>query len=134
MTQGADLKQFEGFQGRVLQTALVLWTAALATSLIVYRAYSPVVGGILLGGAASLAAYRYRVWTLRRFARRPTAKEASRLPILGAGRYVILAAALGLAVWLGTRGDSGYLIATAATLFLANLAIVIRAAVEARRT
>ena len=132
MTQGVDLREFEEFQSRALHTALVLWMAALVMSLVVYRAYSPVVGGIVIGGAASLAAFRYRIWTLRRLARRPEAPRASRLPMVGAGRYLILGTGLALAAWLASIDGAGYLIAAAATLFLCNLAIVVQAVRESR--
>lgn len=107
--------------------------AALAISLIVYRAWSPTLGGILMGGAASLGAFRYKVWTLRRLGREPTAQRAKRLPVLDAGRYLVLGAALALAAWLAAATDeSGYLIAAAATVFLANVAIIAQAALESR--
>jgi hypothetical protein len=110
----------------------VLWGAALAASLAVYRSYSPVLGGLLIGGAASLAAFRYRVWTLRRLAARPTRGVAFRLPLVGLGRYLILAAALALAARLSAAGGPGYLAAAAAGLMLCNVAIIVRALCEAR--
>ena len=132
MTQGVNLREFEQFQSRVFRTALVLWTAALVISLIAYRAYSPLTGGVVIGGAASLAAFRYRTWTLRRLADQPTQARANRLPVVGAGRYLILAAALGLAAWLSMIDDVGYLIGAAGGLFLTNLAIIVQAARESR--
>ena len=132
MTQSADLREFEDFQGRCFRMALVLWMAALVISLIVHRAYSPIVGGIVIGGAASLVAFRFRVWTLRRLARRATGAEATRLPLIGAVRYVIMGAALALAAWLAAIDNAGDLIATAGTLLLCNLAIVIQAVRESR--
>jgi hypothetical protein len=48
--------------------------------------------------------------------------------VVGAVRYLILAAGLGLAAWLGVvAGNMGYLIAAAAALFLGNVAIVVQA-------
>jgi hypothetical protein len=133
VTQAADLKAFEEFQGRAFRTALWLWMAALAISLIVYRAWSPTLGGILIGGAASLGAFRYKVWTLRRLGNEPTAQRARRLPLLDAGRYLVLGAGLALAAWLAAATDeSGYLIAAAATAFLANVAIIVQAVLESR--
>ena len=132
MTQGVNLREFEQFQSRAFRTALVLWTAALVICLVVYRTWSPLVGGLVIGGAGSLAAFRYKVWTLRRLAEQPTPSRAGRLPVVGAGRYLIFAAALGLAVWLGMTSGAGYLIGAAGGLFLANLAIIVQAARESR--
>lgn len=133
MTQGADVREFEAFQSRALRLALGLWMAALVTSLAVGQGFSPIVGGILFGGVASLAAFRYKVWTLRRLADQPTGKRASRLPFLDAVRYLILAAGLAPAVWLAFREDMKYLFAAAATLFMCNLAVVIQAVRDSRK-
>jgi len=132
VTQGVNLREFERFQSRAFRTALVLWMAALVICLVVYRAWSPLVGGLVIGGAASLAAFRYKAWTLRRLAEQPTPRRAGRLPVVGAGRYLIFAAALGLAVWLGTTSGMGYLIGAAGGLLLGNLAIVVQAVRESR--
>lgn len=135
MKQGdADLSAFEEFQQRAFQTALLGWLAALLAALVFYRAFSPVLGGLVIGGAASLAAFRYRVWALRRLAAQPTAQVARRMPLVaGAGRYAILAAALALAAWLAVIDDAGYLAATVAALFLCNAATIVQAVREARR-
>lgn len=129
MTQAANLKEFEEFQDRALRTALVLSVSALVTGLLVYRGPSPVLGGLLLGGVASLASYRYRIWMLRRLAARPTEGRAFRLPILGAVKYLIFGLALGLAAWLGSAsGDLNCLFVAAGMLFVCNAAIIIEAA------
>jgi hypothetical protein len=134
VTQGADVRQFEQFQGRAVKLALWLWMAALVIGLAVSQGFSPIVGGIFLGGAASVGAFRYKVWTLRRLASRADRKTASRLPLLDAGRYVILAAALVAAVVLARRdGDSRWVFAAAAALFLCNLAVIVLAVYESRK-
>ncbi len=129
MTQAAHLKQFEQFQGRVLRTALVLCVAAPVVGLVACRGPSPVVTGLLLGGLASLASYRYRLWTLRRLAACPTETRAFRLPLLGSVRLLILGAALGQAAWVDSAsGSRACLFAAAGMLFVSNVAIIIEAA------
>ena len=134
MSENADLEAFDAFQRRTFQTGLMLWGAAVVVALAVYRDFSPVLGGLVIGGAASLGAFRYRVWALKRLATNPTSRRAALHPWLaGAGRYGILIAALAIAVWLAMIEDSpGYLIATAAALFVANVATIIQAVREAR--
>lgn len=134
MTQGVDVSEFEAFQSRVVKLALWLWMAALVIGLAVAQGFSPIVGGIFIGGAASVGAFRYKVWTLRRLAARADRRTASRLPLVDAGRYVILAAAMAAAVVLSRKdGDSRWIVAAAATLFLCNLAVVAQAVYESRK-
>ncbi|NIA20697.1 MAG: hypothetical protein GWP05_01745 [Anaerolineaceae bacterium] len=133
MTQGVDVREFEAFQRRAFKLALGLWMAALVTGLVAARGFSPIVGGVLFGGLASLAAFRFKVWTLRRLADEPTKKRASRLPFLDAARYPILAAGMAPAIWLAIREDMKYLFAAAAALLLCNLAVIIQAVRESRK-
>jgi hypothetical protein len=134
LTQAVDLKKFEEFQGRVFHTALVLWTAALAISLVVSWGYSAVLGGILIGGVAGLLTLRYRIWTLRRLANEPTAGRARRLPWVGAVRYLIMGAALAAAAALAhVSQDSSYLFAAVGGLFVGNAAILVQAVIDSRR-
>lgn len=129
MTQAANLKPFEQFQGRVLRTALLLCVAAPIAGLVICRGFSPVVTGLLLGGLGSLASYRYRLWTLRRLAACPTDARAFRLPLLGSVRLLILGAALGLAAWVDSADDGrACLFSAAGMLFVSNVAIIIEAA------
>jgi hypothetical protein len=131
VTEAADLKAFDEFQGRVFVTALVLWMAALVISVAWSRGWSPVSGGIVIGGAASLGALRLKVWGLRRLAGNPTQRQARRLPVAGAARYLVLGAAFGLAAWLSAAtGRDAYMVATGAALLLGNAAIVVQAARE----
>lgn len=131
--EGVDLKVLEEFQRRVLRTAVVLWMAALAIGLLLARAWSPLVGGLVLGGLASLVAFRYKVWAYRRLADAPTPKRAARLPMVSLGRYLVMAPAVALAVYLASVRDTGYLVGAAAGLLLGSVATVLQAVVDARR-
>jgi hypothetical protein len=134
VTQGAaDLTEFEAFASRASHTALLLWAAAVLVGLVACRACWSIPGGILLGGAASLAALRYKVWVYRRLADRPTPRRARRLPLASAGRYAILGAAVALAVWLSTvTGQAAWLPATAGALLVSSAATVVQAVRESR--
>ena len=135
MSESADGNEFEVFQGRVFQTALVLWLVALVACLAIYRDYSAVLGGIVMGGAASLAALRFKVWALRRLTSTLTPRQVRLQPWLsGGGRLAISAAAVALAVWLSAVDDARYLVATVLALFLGNAAVIIQAVREARRS
>lgn len=126
MTQDADTRELQAFQGRVTRTALALWAAALVISLFVRDSQTLTWLGVLLGGAASLGAFRYKVWTLGRLADRPTRGQARRLPVIDAGRYLILAAGFAPAVWLSRTHGSGILIAAAASLLLGSVATIVQ--------
>jgi hypothetical protein len=127
VTQGPDIREFEEFQLGVRRVALVLWTVALVAALAASGGYSATVGGMVLGGFASLGAFSYKVWTLRRLAAQPTSREARRLPLVDGGRYLIMIAGLAPAAWLAVQYDVTYVFAAAAMLFLTNLATVIQA-------
>jgi hypothetical protein len=117
-----------------MRTSLTLWAVPLAAAIVIYQAYSPILGGLILGGAGSLAAFRYKIWTLRRFAARASAQSAYRLPLLDAGRYLIMIAVMIPAAWLAVNYDMKHLFAAAAALFLTNVATVVQAVREARQT
>jgi hypothetical protein len=124
MTQGPDIRVLEEFQTSVRRLALGLWTVALLAAVIISHGSWAVVIGLMLGGGASLAAFTFKVWLLRRLAADPN--SAGRLPFLDFARYLIMAAILSPAIWLATQGDRTYLIAAMATLPLASVALLIQ--------
>jgi hypothetical protein len=123
-TQGPDIRVLEEFQSSVRRLALGLWTVALLAAVIISRGSWAVVIGLALGGGASMAAFTFKVWLLRRLAADPA--SAGRLPFLDFGRYLIMAAILSPAIWLAMQGDRTYVIAALATLPLASVALLIQ--------
>ncbi len=134
MTDELDLKAFEEFQKRAFRTATAIYFVALAVAIVIERQFGPLLGGILLGGAAAMAADRYRIWAMRRLARQATAQEAFRYPLISAGRYIFLAVGLVAAVMLARRFDQNmYIFAAAGAMFIPSLAIIIEAARDSKR-
>jgi hypothetical protein len=103
---------------------------ALLAAVVISRGSWAVVIGLALGGAASLAAFTFKVWLLRRLAANPA--SAGRFPFLDFGRYLIMAAILSPAIWLAMQGEKTYVIAALATLPLAQVASLLQGLWDAR--
>lgn len=128
MTEKLNLKVFEQFQRQSFRTAVTIYVIALVAAMVVERQFGPLLGGIFVGGAAALAANRYRIWSMRRLAVRGTQKDARTFPLVSAGRYLILACGVVAAVLMARRFNRDlYIFSAAGAMLIPSLAIVIEA-------
>jgi len=126
MTREGNHLALEAFQVRVARTS-VLVAVVLAGAVVAGAGrYTPVAGGLALGGAASLAAHWIKVRTLRQIGRGASARRASLAAIM---RLAVGTAALAAA--FATPAIDFW--ATAAGLLIANAVTVILAVRDARR-